>query len=372
MFVRINKNRDNPLFDAYLDGNIVLFRKLIKEGENINCLVPNGESLFATIMTNKFGIKNPQQYFDEMIDAGVHLGIIGVEYSPLHSALLSNNQQYYIKKLLDCGADIDSWGECVCHLHLKYEESIPFIFKVPSYCDIDTLKMCLSYNPDVKPKNRNQDTILNYFMECANRIDMSEKQVCDIVEILIKAGADPNQQDSKGDSFIHKIPKRIFSKRILNLLIENNIDINSISSNGYSVLMKYVKDPVIPKIKLLIEKGADVNFAFNLRMETAAHIAANNGDYHIIQILKNNSADLSLKDYMGCNVAHVIALRGKFTEETVEFFKNNTSLLLEKDISGKTVIDIIKKENKSVYKEIAIFMKNKDSISSSKNNANSL
>ena len=358
MLIKINKNSTNSLVNAYLSGDIALFKQLIKDGHDVNCLTSDGFSLISTIIKNGYRINKNKDFFDAMMDADVHLGTIGREWSLLQSAVFSDDPVYMIGRLLDNGIDINFIEERVDERGSSAYKIFPVIFHILIMGDMNFIEKALKFEPELNVKRDNGDTILHFLMTRCECSKNTPAQIYNIMKILIEKGVDLNAKNSKGETFLHHMPRWVLSSKLLDLLIENNVDINLPDANNNSILLKYIKKPNISSIKLLIRKGADVNFNNGMNSINAIHVAADIGRHDILKILKDNNADFSKKNHMLENVAHIIAQKPNLTQEDKDFLKENVPLLFDKKINGSTPMDIIKNKHKNLHKEIIGLIKN--------------
>ena len=114
MFIRANNSTKSPLISAYFRRDLNKFKKLISNGENVNCICPSGESLINLIICGDDGLVDLEinkLFFNEMIKADVCLSAIGNERSLLINAIDKQHDPYYMKVLLDKNMDVNHLGE---------------------------------------------------------------------------------------------------------------------------------------------------------------------------------------------------------------------------------------------------------------------
>lgn len=105
-----------------------------------------------------------------------------------------------------------------------------------------------------------------------------------ICKLLLHNRANINSISDKEGSPLH-LAVRCDNRKIFNLLIENNADINIANNSGETVLMYASKIPYNEKIfKKLLLYGANIN-AVNKDNENVLHIAAKHGNTIICKLL---------------------------------------------------------------------------------------
>ncbi len=119
-----------------------------------------------------------------------------------------------------------------------------------------------------------------------------------ICTLFVEAGMDVNCRDSAGTPMIC-IAARSGRKKMIDWLLDKGADINSISKDrGYSAVMDAVWKSSLDIVKLLIEKGANLNYISN-DGQTALIVATGASNPRICELLVKNGADPTYKDRMG-------------------------------------------------------------------------
>ena len=125
----------------------------------------------------------------------------------------------------------------------------------------------------VNVNHKEHDTALTALMMA------SEKGYFDIVECLVKQGK--AQLDTQDDE-------------------------------GYSALHKAVKNDHVDIVKLLVERGADMNLP-SIRQQTSLYFAARQGNLDIVKILIGNGANVDcMNDGLDFTPLHVACCKGRF------------------------------------------------------------
>ena len=157
------------------------------------------------------------------------------------------------------------------------------------------------------------------------------KNAIDIVEFLISKRIDLNIKEHKDSMTPIHISCINKSYEMLNILIKNGADLNQQSKKGLTVLHLAcsMKDDLL--VKVLIEKSADVNL-FTMDQNTALHIACH----------ANSVACCKLLIEAGINLNH----KNRFDSTALHWAcKNNSSEVAQYLISIGADIEIINKVN---------------------------
>ncbi len=133
--------------------------------------------------------------------------------------------------------------------------------------------------------------------------DVTEPNI-EMVDLLLRNGANPNLQDRGGETALHWASARGFLEMVEKLLESENIDINITNIDGRNALHSifddeeeiFNPDNVEPIMKLLIEKGININETDDSG-KTALHLAAEQNRGVAIGVLLRAGADENIKTY---------------------------------------------------------------------------
>ena len=139
----------------------------------------------------------------------------------------------------------------------------------------------------------------------------------EIVEMLIKAGANMNAKDFDGNTALFVDPDMsidpIVETDIATLLIENGANMNIKNFSGNTALMFAIMFSSYRVAKLLIEKGADMETKNN-KGNTALMEASNFNRIEIVTLLIEKGADVNAKNDKDGSTALMIASNRGYTE----------------------------------------------------------
>lgn len=160
------------------------------------------------------------------------------------------------------------------------------LFKTIRKGDVKHLKTILQNGFDMSIRNEEDKTPLDV------AIDEQVPNVLEVVELLLKAGADPSAV-SKSDGLSPLLRVQFFRKeaiQIVNLLVNAGVNINYKSRTGQTALLKALYIGDLRLIKFMLDNGVDVrqtSAAYNLAPEkTIMHHALDiNSSLEIIDVL---------------------------------------------------------------------------------------
>ncbi|KAH9994873.1 ankyrin repeat-containing domain protein [Russula vinacea] len=124
----------------------------------------------------------------------------------------------------------------------------------------------------------------------------------DIVEILLKGGANVNAQSKYNLTPFHEAAGS-GNLDITQLLLSHGADINTIDLQGDSPLHKAVRSQKLDIVEILLKGGADVNVQSKYK-PTLLHEAAGSGNLEITQLLLSHGANINTVDLQGDSPLH--------------------------------------------------------------------
>jgi len=131
----------------------------------------------------------------------------------------------------------------------------------------------------------------------------------DIIQYLIKKGADIHAQDSDGSSPLYWAAN-FGHEEIVTTLIKNGAEVNSQNNFGITPLHGAAFKGYTDIVKLFIEKGSEINVKNNYQGRTPLQNAIEAGHSEIVKILLENNADANSKDNFGKNSLFIAAENG--------------------------------------------------------------
>ena len=127
-----------------------------------------------------------------------------------------------------------------------------------------------------------------------NLIEASRRGYKEVVDSLIKAGADINAADKNSYTALIWV-SRNGHKEIVDSLIKGGAHINAVDNRGYTALMRVSFNGHKEIVESLIKAGANVNAVTNNGF-TALMGASNNGNKEIVDNLIKNGANPYIKN----------------------------------------------------------------------------
>ena len=150
---------------------------------------------------------------------------------------------------------------------------------------LKTAQLLVDSGADVHVGPKNQGPLFN----------AGESNNVALLEILLKAGADPNAQDETTLRALHYTARRGSTKTAV-ALIEAGAEINAQDQYGFTALHEAVLGNYPELVKELLARGADATIKLTkgykpyTNQETALEIASDKGFAEIVQIIENTSA----------------------------------------------------------------------------------
>lgn len=141
----------------------------------------------------------------------------------------------------------------------------------------------------------------------ADHIAKDDREIC---ERFIDAGIDINCRTKDGTPMIN-VAIRAEQEDCVDWILTHNVDIDAISNDrGYSAVMDAVWKNNYKLTKILVEKGASLNFTSN-DGQSILVLAVGTGNEEICRILAEHGADPDAKDQMSMSAYEYAKLFGK-------------------------------------------------------------
>ena len=362
--MQINKNPDNELIAAYMMGNFDLFSHLIDEGENVNCLDTENNSLISVVIQNPKKLKNNKKFFNKLISNGVSLEQIGWEQGLLTMCAIHQKDTYYAKKLLKCNMNINSIG--VCRIDSGVRDEILCIPFGPPLLDsvisgnLEHFDFFIENNPDLNIIDSQGNPILNYlFIRCHGVPSQKGREY--IFEKLLDNKININHRDENGDDILGCLTNCDYGDaydNLVKILLKKakNINIDTLNKFGKTPLINSISalNELTETTKILIRNKANLDI-FDISGKNALMKCLKHDNFKSFEFLVKKGANLLSINKNGDTVIHYIA------NETNKFFcdehhkkyyniilSKHPELMFQKNNSGLSPLDILKQ--KDLYK----------------------
>jgi len=278
---------ESDIFVTIRTGNENKTIKLIERGANINTTSKYYNSgatpLHLAVEYGQLDVTKSLIKHGAIINAKTIHGV-----TPLHLAMLSNDEYYdikypfeIIKLLLENGADVNA---------REINGDTPLINSLskPWYSDkrkTEIIEVLLSYGAKVNVSNNDGMTPL--------MLASIEKQETSSLSIILSHGADLDYKLSGGKALIWSIGYNRIGN--VKLLIDHNVNVNFRNPMKMTPLMEAAGRNHLEILHLLLRHGADVN-ARQQAGYTALHWAARFNHVNVAKHLLENGADLNALD----------------------------------------------------------------------------
>ena len=157
----------------------------------------------------------------------------------------------------------------------------------------DAVKLALEWGADANAKDIFRDTEHANYGTTALMYSAEEAHV-EIVELLLKAGADINAKDNAESTALIQVAD-VWNFGVVKHLIDAGADVNAKNWLGDTALIRAVFFNRTMNVEWLLEAGADVN-AKNEDGKTALMYAKENGNEKIVSLLKSYGAKEHVED----------------------------------------------------------------------------
>ena len=167
----------------------------------------------------------------------------------------------------------------------------------------------------IKEEERSREAFSNLFNEgipytadCfAYHISKNNLKVC---QDFVDAGISINTRTEEGTPMLN-VAIRAEQSEAVNWILSQNVDIDAVSNDrGYSAVMDAVWKNNYELTKILIERGANLNF-ISRDGQSVLVLAVGAGKFDICKLLAESGADPDVKDQMGMSAYEYAKLFGK-------------------------------------------------------------
>ena len=213
-----------------------------------------------------------------------------------------------IKNLLQ---ERTNYGDTPLHFSLRNEE----------YESVKCILCVLSCDPSFKSIINSQNSAGKTPLHLAVLQNQPE-----IVQALLKLGADPNKGDEDDASPLHNAVI-VSANECIGVLLQSGVKLNleAHTESGWSALHLAAKSGSLYAVHALVEAGADVNATDMSYGRTPLHIAVDSNHKHIVTyLLTKTKANVNLKNFGGNTALHSAVVKGgKCAEELITILKKH-------------------------------------------------
>ncbi|KAJ3522166.1 hypothetical protein NM208_g12977 [Fusarium decemcellulare] len=178
----------------------------------------------------------------------------------------------------------------------------------------------------------------------------SEHGHASVIQLLVREGANINARDTQGETALYHATIR-GDKTIMQLLLAEGADADIPNNYGELALHEACFQIDEVAIQILLDGGANINAQDEVG-ETALHEACLRGDLRIVQILLGKGADSNARKYTGETTLH-IASEGYFRGTIIDLLLDNSVSINAQDNLGETALYVaVLFRNESVVQQL--------------------
>jgi ankyrin repeat protein len=157
----------------------------------------------------------------------------------------------------------------------------------------------------------------------------------DIVEVLLKAGAEVNKSRRGSTALCYAVGKG--HKDTVEVLIRAGADVNAYGINGFTPLIRAVLDDDKECVELLVKAGADINVQAS-DGSSALTIAQEKGYKDIVEVLLNTGVDPSWQ-YEKASTSHTAAASGRGTTPSCIRYEPRLDSIVDPKFRGIEIVN---------------------------------
>ena len=283
-----NKNNRTTLILACKKGNNDAINVLFNAGADPNIIDANGATCIHYAVVEGCS----KDVLEIIVNHGADVNATDKNHvTALMLACVKGNKDV-INVLLNAGADpniADGKGAtCIYHA-------------VGEGCSKDVLETIVNHGADVNAKNKFNRTALLIACVKGNK---------DAINILLNAGADPNVTDYMGAACIHHVVGEGCSNDVLETVVNHGTDIDAINKTNATALMLACEKGKKDAIDVLLNAGANPNFA-DADGDTCLHyIARNDCCTEVVQAVISHGADVNVMNENNVTALMIACGRG--------------------------------------------------------------
>ncbi|EAY03967.1 hypothetical protein TVAG_314970 [Trichomonas vaginalis G3] len=333
----VNKLRQTPLKAAIFNKSSEIVDLLLKHGakddmSSIGLTTDQNANNIQTLVQYSESYSNPETT-SSLVKAGLDVNARNIlQESPLCDAI-SRGSIDNIKNLIELGADVKAtyvYDDTILHVFAsKVKKNIEEIFQI-----------LVDAGADVNIPNRHGETPLHHAV-ISNKFD--------VVKVFIENGAQIDVKSSAGINPL-QIAANLGYFDIFEYLIDNGADHNVIFEPSNDTLLhltahyfKYSEKLLFPKYNKkgsfniawkLIDLGLDVN-AINNESKTPLLYASEFGEYELVKLLIDKGADINPFDNLGNNAIHYCAMAPQ-SDKLQYLLRQNIDVNLKSTTTGRT------------------------------------
>ena len=168
-------------------------------------------------------------------------------------------------------------------------------------CNIAILQAIIDHDAHVNATNKRGHSAL---------MMASVKGNIDAVNVLLKAGADPDITDANGNTCIHLSMYEVWKRKVLQTLIDHGANVNATDKDCQTALVVASDKGNTDAINVLLTAGADPNIA-DANGNTCLHFAVHQGcNKEVVQMIIDHGAHVNIANKNGLTALMIACERG--------------------------------------------------------------
>ena len=321
-----------PLFLAAASGQLDVLRSLIKNGADINAsTADNCTPLMIAIEKGNINVATFLIEHGANVDLKDDRGDTALHYAISRYILHNCNDSLKVCScLIKHGADVNG-----CNNNKGPNNRRTPLMIASRYGRVDVMTLLIKHGADVNIQDKEGETALHYAVDRHTPLMLGSRygQV-DVMTLLIKHGADVNLQDKNGETALHHAVDYAVdidsdvSCEALRCLIENRANVDAVSNNGCTSLMKAIPEASV--VTFLTEHGANIDLQ-DKNGDTALHYAVRGYSLEVVTHLVTLGASHMCNNQ---RLTPLLLASGKGCSEVVEYLIKRPEITKEQRIDA--------------------------------------